>query len=84
MWSVTAFDWSAKSSAAIVDKVVGQVDKRRKPQGEIVLLHDGSHLAFGTDRSFTVQATEALLQKYSQAGKQFVSVTELAESGESG
>lgn len=78
MWSVTAFDWSAKSSSAIVDKVVKQVEGRSTPQGEIILLHDGGHLAFGTDRSFTVKASELLLQKYSEAGRHFVSVTELA------
>jgi peptidoglycan/xylan/chitin deacetylase (PgdA/CDA1 family) len=80
MWSVTAFDWSAKSSAAIVQKVTSQVDGRRTPQGEVILLHDGGHLAFGTDRAFTVEATQVLLQKYSQEGKRFVSVTDLASA----
>ncbi len=84
MWSVTAFDWSAKSSSAIVDKVVRQVDGRGTPQGEIILLHDGGHLAFGTDRSFTVEASEILLRKYSEAGNHFVSVTELARKNERG
>jgi len=62
MWSVTAFDWSAKSSEAIVDKVVRQVDLRGRKQSEIVLLHDGGHLAFGVDRSHTVVATGVLLR----------------------
>ena len=34
MWSVTAYDWSAKSPEAIIEKVTTQVDSRRKPQGE--------------------------------------------------
>jgi peptidoglycan/xylan/chitin deacetylase (PgdA/CDA1 family) len=76
MWSVTAFDWSAKSSEAIIQKVTSQTDSRRKPQSEIVLLHDGGHLAFGTDRGFTVEATQKLLQLY--AGKRFVSISRLA------
>src|SRR5262252_11184416 len=42
MWSVTGFDWNANSAESIVNKVVTQVDRRQ--QGEIVLLHDGSHL----------------------------------------
>jgi peptidoglycan/xylan/chitin deacetylase (PgdA/CDA1 family) len=75
MWSVTGYDWSAKSAAEIVKKVSGQVDSRHKPQGEIVLLHDGGHLAFGTDRSFTVEATRTLLGRY--LAKRFVTVSGL-------
>jgi peptidoglycan/xylan/chitin deacetylase (PgdA/CDA1 family) len=77
MWSVTSYDWSAKSSEAIVHKVVSQVDSRRSKQGEIVLLHDGGHLDFGADRSHTVAATRVVLEKYSAEGKKFVSVLEL-------
>src|SRR5215472_9432932 len=77
MWSVTSYDWSAKSSQAIVQKVVSRVDSRRRSRGEIVLLHDGGHLGFGADRSHTVAATRVLLEKYSAEGKKFVSVQEL-------
>jgi peptidoglycan/xylan/chitin deacetylase (PgdA/CDA1 family) len=76
MWSVTGYDWSAKSAAEIVNKVNGQIESRRKPQGEIVLLHDGGHLVFGTDRAFTVEATEKLLERYSS--KRFVTVSGLS------
>jgi len=79
MWSVTSYDWSAKSSEAIVQKVVSQVAAHRGKQGEIVLLHDGSHLGFGADRSRTVAATRVLLEKYSAEGKKFVSVEELTK-----
>jgi peptidoglycan/xylan/chitin deacetylase (PgdA/CDA1 family) len=75
MWSVTGFDWHADSAESIVNKVVKQVDRRR--QGEIVLLHDGSHLAFGADRKYTVEATRTILEKYSAEGKKFVSVDQL-------
>ena len=77
MWSVTGYDWSAKSAAEIVKKVNGQVESRRKAQGEIVLLHDGGHLAFGTDRAFTVAATRKLLERY--ANKQFVTTSGLRQ-----
>ena len=77
MWSVTGFDWSAKSADQIVKKVSGQVDSRPNRQGEIVLLHDGGHLAFGTDRGFTVEATRMLLEHY--AGKQFVTTSGLRQ-----
>jgi peptidoglycan-N-acetylglucosamine deacetylase len=81
MWSVTGYDWNAKSSEAIVDKVVRQVGSRRKPQAEVVLLHDGGHLAFGADRSHTVEATRQLLERY--AGKEFVSISNLRNATQS-
>lgn len=76
MWSVTGYDWSAKSSEAIVNKVTKQVEGRSRKQSEIVLLHDGGHRAFGADRRFTIEATRMLLNKYS-AEKKFVSIAEL-------
>jgi peptidoglycan/xylan/chitin deacetylase (PgdA/CDA1 family) len=75
MWSVTAFDWSARSSEFIVNKVTNVVDGRHGKQSEIVLLHDGGHLGFGTDRGFTVEATKVLLTKY--ADKKFVAIPDL-------
>jgi peptidoglycan-N-acetylglucosamine deacetylase len=79
MWSVTGYDWSAKSPDAIVEKVARQVDSRHSPQSEVVLLHDGGHQAFGTDRSFTVEATRGLLERYS--GREFVSISDLRGAG---
>jgi len=75
MWSVTGYDWSAKSPEVIIEKVTRQADSRRSPQGEIVLLHDGGHQAFGTDRSSTVEATRRLLERY--ASKRFVAISDL-------
>lgn len=79
MWSVTGYDWSAKSSEAIVNKVTKQVEGRSRKQSEIVLLHDGGHLSFGADRRFTIEATRTLLKKYS-AEKKFVSIAELVRA----
>src|SRR5215472_16166769 len=76
MWSVTAYDWSAKSPGTIVDHVTRQVNARNHG-ANIILLHDGGHLAFGADRSHTVEATRRLLEKYSAEGKNFVSIPEL-------
>jgi peptidoglycan-N-acetylglucosamine deacetylase len=77
MWSVTAYDWNAKSADAIVQKVTAQVDSRGRKQSEIVLLHDGSHLGFGAERTYTIEATRALLERYGAEGKRFASVQEL-------
>jgi peptidoglycan-N-acetylglucosamine deacetylase len=79
MWSVTAYDWSANSAEMIVSKVDSQMEARKDRQGEIILLHDGGHLAFGTNRSYTVEATLQLLKKYS--GKRFVSIPEMIHGG---
>jgi peptidoglycan/xylan/chitin deacetylase (PgdA/CDA1 family) len=78
MWSVTGYDWNAKSPDAIVEKVVRQVESRRRAQAEVILLHDGGHLAFGADRGHTVEATRRLLERY--AGKEFVSVSGLSSA----
>ena len=72
MWSVTGYDWNSDSADAILNSISRQMDGR---QAEIILLHDGSHLALGTDRRQTVEATRVLLEKHSS--KQFVSVSEL-------
>jgi peptidoglycan-N-acetylglucosamine deacetylase len=75
MWSVTSWDWSAKSSEKIERKVSSQVRG-----GDVVLLHDGGHLRFGTDRGFTVTATDRLLQRYKSEGFEFVTVPEMMRS----
>lgn len=77
MWSVTGYDWSAKSPDVIVTHVANQLDRRRRPRGEIILLHDGSHLRAGIDRAYTVEATRRLLERHSGENKRFVSVSEL-------
>lgn len=75
MWSVTGYDWNAPPAETIVEKVRRQIESRRHPQSEIVLLHDGSHKGFGTNRAPTVEATRMLLERNS--GKKFVSITDL-------
>lgn len=75
MWSVTGYDWNAPSADVIVQKVEHQVESRRTARGEIVLLHDGGHKAFGTDRSHTIAACRVLLERYS--ARKFVSIQEL-------
>jgi peptidoglycan-N-acetylglucosamine deacetylase len=76
MWSVTGFDWSAKSAEAIESKVTKHVRG-----GDVILLHDGGHLAMGADRSFTVTATDRLIARYKGEGCEFVTVAEMLGSG---
>lgn len=77
MWSVSSYDWNATSSQQIVEKITRQVEGRSRRQSEIILLHDGGHVKFGTDRRSTLEATRKLLERYSRT-KEFVSIADLA------
>jgi peptidoglycan/xylan/chitin deacetylase (PgdA/CDA1 family) len=74
MWSVSGYDWKAQSPEFILERVTPRLNSSR---AEIVLLHDGGHLGFGTDRGHTVEATRRLLG--ASAGRRFVPVSELAQ-----
>jgi peptidoglycan-N-acetylglucosamine deacetylase len=72
MWNVTGYDWNAPSVEHIERKVTRQVRG-----GDVILLHDGGHLHFGTDRSHTVAATDRLISRYRAEGYEFVTVPEM-------
>lgn len=72
MWSVTGFDWDAPSAEHIEKKVIARVRG-----GDVVLLHDGGHKAFGTDRSCTVTAVDTLLTRYQAEGYKFLTIPEM-------
>jgi len=69
MWSITGFDWRAPPAERIVQRV-----SRRIRGGDVVLLHDGSHLGMGGDRAQTVIATERLLAHWKEQSYAFISV----------
>ena len=72
MWNVTGYDWNAPSAEHIERKVTRQVRG-----GNIILLHDGGHRAFGVDRSHTVTATDRLISRYKSEGYEFVTIPEM-------
>jgi peptidoglycan/xylan/chitin deacetylase (PgdA/CDA1 family) len=72
MWSVSSDDWKANSPEFILARLAPGLKSGRS---EVVLLHDGSHLAFGADRAPTVEATRRLLE--SSGGRRFVSISGL-------
>jgi len=74
MWNVTGWDWSGKPAPYIDDRVSKYVSG-----GNVILLHDGSHAAFGADRSQTVIATDRLIGKFKAEGYEFVTVPEMME-----
>jgi peptidoglycan-N-acetylglucosamine deacetylase len=75
MWRVTCYDWSATSPDSIVKKAQAQIKG-----GDIILLHDGGHLAMGTDRSCTVKATDEIIRRYQGEGFEFVTVPQMIET----
>ncbi|MGZ4786958.1 MAG: polysaccharide deacetylase family protein [Terriglobales bacterium] len=77
MWNVTGWDWNATSSAHIVTKVSSQVRG-----GDVMLLHDGGHLAFGTDRSLTVEAVNTIVGRYKGKGYSFKAIPEMMGDSE--
>jgi peptidoglycan/xylan/chitin deacetylase (PgdA/CDA1 family) len=75
MWNVTGYDWKAPDAEFIEHKIA-----RRLRGGSVVLLHDGSHAAFGVDRSMTIVAVDNVLARYRDQGFQFVTVPEMMSS----
>lgn len=74
MWNVTGFDWNAPSSEYIEQKVT-----RKVHGGNVILLHDGGHAAFGADRSKTVQAVDRLIKRYKSEGYEFVTIPQMRD-----
>lgn len=72
MWNVTGYDWDAPSSEYIERRVTSRIRG-----GDVVLLHDGGHKAFGTDRAKTVQAVSALISRYKAEARDFVTIPQM-------
>ena len=71
MWNVTGYDWNAPS-AEYVEQKAGNARG-----GDVILLHDGGHAAFGTDRSRTVAAVERLMVRFKSEGREFATIPEM-------
>ena len=74
-WSITCYDWR-KPSWWSEKKIAKQALKAG--QGDVILLHDGSHLDPAHDRSRSIDATQEALEHFSAEGYTFVTVPELA------
>jgi len=76
MWSVTGWDWKGKPAEYVERRVVHQVHG-----GDVILLHDGSHAAFGADRSQSVVATDRLISRYKSEAYEFVTIPMMRDNG---
>lgn len=74
LWSVTCWDWR-REPFATERSITRHALKAR--DGDVILLHDGSNDAFGTDRSRSVAATRHVLEQLGSQGFEFVTVPEL-------
>jgi peptidoglycan-N-acetylglucosamine deacetylase len=72
LWSVTGWDWLEHTTADAIGRRCG-----RARGGDVVLLHDGSHLEPDADRSRSLRATEQVLVRLGADGHRFVTVPEL-------
>jgi peptidoglycan-N-acetylglucosamine deacetylase len=75
LWNITGYDWNAPPAEKIVARVSGKMRG-----GDVVLLHDGSHLAMGGDRAQTVLATDRLIERYKGEGHAFVAIPSMIKS----
>ena len=74
MWNVTCYDWKPKS----VDEIVARAE-RQIHGGDVILLHDGSHVRMGADRSRSVEASDRILSRYLGEGFEFVTIPQMME-----
>jgi len=76
LWNVTSWDWETPPAEKIVRTCV-----RQMRGGDVVLMHDGGHRAFGADRSQTVLATNLLIENYKAEGHEFVTIPQMMRIG---
>ncbi|PYX82271.1 MAG: polysaccharide deacetylase family protein [Acidobacteria bacterium] len=76
MWKVTGWDWKTTSADYVEQRVAKQIRG-----GDVILLHDGSHMAMGADRWHTVVATDRLITNYKAEGYEFATILEMMKAG---
>lgn len=79
MWNVTGYDWEPSSPETLRMRIqMGVEQNRERQRGSNVLLHDGGHTMFGTDRSTTVAAAKLMIEAWSKTTFRLVTVEQLA------
>ena len=76
LWSITCWDWRERETAS---DFAARGKKARG--GDVILLHDGSHLTPVGDRGNSVRATDWILEALVAEGYRFVTIPELVAAG---
>lgn len=97
MWSLTCYDWNPQPSARLVkrlERVENSAEmrdsaklnpaNRRNGGGDIVLLHDGDYREPCADRRHVLRALEYWLPRWRDAGRDFVTIEEVADESWTG
>ena len=69
MWNVTCYDWKPTTAERVERHALRQVSG-----GDIILMHDGGHIALGADRAHTIAATDRIIEKFRPEGYSFTSL----------
>lgn len=86
MWTLIPGDWLEKPAEWLIRRmrpIVGHIERRggQKRGGDILVLHDGNHHALNGDRQRTLTALEYWLPRWKDAGLEFATMDQVAESG---
>jgi peptidoglycan/xylan/chitin deacetylase (PgdA/CDA1 family) len=74
-WNAMGYDWQPIKPNRIVENVArGMQRAQRHHTGANILLHDGHQQGIGANRTATVQATAALLDRFAHEGTRTVTV----------
>lgn len=76
LWNAMGYDWRPTLSAAqIAEHLARGIGRNQKnSRGSNLLLHDGSHIRLGVDRSRSIEATRLTLARYSSGMTRYVTV----------
>ena len=73
MWSKICWDWKPQPPDRLIERL-SSVARPDRPQGDIVVMHDGDHRALDGDRHHVVAALEHWLPRWRDAGMEFVTM----------
>ena len=74
LWSITGFDWRERETSHSIAHHC-----RKTGDGDVILLHDGTHLEPAGDRSKSVAAADEVMARLVADGYEFVTVPELVK-----
>jgi peptidoglycan-N-acetylglucosamine deacetylase len=76
LWNAIGYDWKSRMTAEkiAVHLTRGIARNQQHGRGSNLLLHDGSHLKIGVDRSRSIEATRLILSRCAPGSTRYVTV----------